>query len=75
MTNPNSPSPHASSAPALPAGLGPAQHGMWVTEQVLSPGAAHHLVVTARFTGPTAPDAAALAAGCARLLARHPVLL
>ncbi|MFF4945551.1 non-ribosomal peptide synthetase [Streptomyces rubiginosohelvolus] len=75
MTNPNSPSPHASSAHALPAGLGPAQHGMWVTEQVLSPGAAHHLVVTARFTGPTAPDAAALAAGCARLLARHPVLL
>ncbi|RUP65633.1 Linear gramicidin synthase subunit B [Streptomyces sp. NP10] len=75
MTNPNSPSPQASSAPALPAGLGPAQHGMWVTEQVLNPGAAHHLVVTARFTGPTAPDAAALAAGCARLLARHPVLL
>ncbi|MEU9707712.1 amino acid adenylation domain-containing protein [Streptomyces sp. NPDC047967] len=75
MTNPTSPSSPAASAPSLPAVLGPAQHGMWVTEQVLSPGAAHHLVLTARFTGATAPDATALDAGCARLLARHPVLL
>ncbi|MFE3368538.1 amino acid adenylation domain-containing protein [Streptomyces sp. NPDC059173] len=75
MTNPTSPSSPAASAPSLPAVLGPAQHGMWVTEQVLSPGAAHHLVLTARFTGATAPDATALDTGCARLLARHPVLL
>ncbi|MFE9303354.1 amino acid adenylation domain-containing protein [Streptomyces sp. NPDC006856] len=74
MTNPTSPSSPAASAPSLPAVLGPAQHGMWVTEQVLSPGAAHHLVLTARFTGATAPDATALDTGCARLLARHPVL-
>ncbi|MFQ6850239.1 amino acid adenylation domain-containing protein [Streptomyces sp. 35M1] len=72
MTNPISPSPPAASPSA---GLGPARHGMWVTEQVLSPGAAHHLALTARFTAPTPPDEAALAAGCARLLARHPVLL
>ncbi|MCI4039667.1 amino acid adenylation domain-containing protein [Streptomyces sp. TRM75563] len=45
---------------------------MWVTEQVLRPGAAHHLAVTARFAVP--PDPAALDAGCARLLARHPML-
>ncbi|MFD9500492.1 amino acid adenylation domain-containing protein [Streptomyces sp. NPDC060035] len=55
-----------------PLPLGPAQHGMWVTEQVLRPGAAHHLALTARFASP--PDPEALAAGCARLVARHPVL-
>ncbi|NEB42425.1 non-ribosomal peptide synthetase [Streptomyces sp. SID14515] len=73
MTNTTSPLPSApSSAPAPELTLGPAQHGMWVTEQVLRPGSAHHLAVTARFAVP--PDPAALEAGCARLLARHPVL-
>ncbi|MFI0594057.1 amino acid adenylation domain-containing protein [Streptomyces griseus] len=74
MTNTTtSPSPSVSipsSSPEL--ALGPAQHGMWVTEQMLRPGSAHHLAVTARFAVP--PDPAALDAGCARLLARHPVL-
>ncbi|MEU0355540.1 non-ribosomal peptide synthetase [Streptomyces cyaneofuscatus] len=52
--------------------LSPAQHGMWVTEQVLGPGAAHHLALTVRFPAP--PDPEVLAAGCARLLERQPVL-
>lgn len=52
--------------------LSPAQHGMWVTEQVLDPGAAHHLALTVRFPAP--PDPEVLAAGCARLLDRQPVL-
>lgn len=55
-----------------PQGLSPAQHGMWVTEQVLHAGSAHHLSLTVRFTGP--PDAAALAAACARVTRLHPVL-
>ncbi|WP_394818443.1 non-ribosomal peptide synthetase [Streptomyces griseus] len=67
-----SPSPSVSDSSSPEVALGPAQHGMWVTEQVLRPGAAHHLAVTARFAVP--PDPAALDAGCARLLARHPVL-
>ncbi|RST14091.1 non-ribosomal peptide synthetase, partial [Streptomyces sp. WAC04770] len=49
-----------------------AQHGLWVTEQVLAPGAAHHLALTVRFPDP--PDPEALAARCARLLERQPVL-
>ncbi|MER7852248.1 amino acid adenylation domain-containing protein [Streptomyces bacillaris] len=52
--------------------LTPAQHGLWVTEQVLAPGAAHHLALTVRFPDPPDPDA--LAARCARLLERQPVL-
>ncbi|MFJ6610330.1 amino acid adenylation domain-containing protein [Streptomyces sp. NPDC091289] len=74
MTNTTSPpSPSSPASPsAPPSALGPAQHGMWVTEQVLRPGSAHHLAVTARFAAP--PDPAALDAGRARLLARHPVL-
>ncbi len=52
--------------------LTPAQHGLWVTEQVLAPGAAHHLALTVRFPDP--PDPEALAARCARLLERQPVL-
>ncbi|MET9096995.1 amino acid adenylation domain-containing protein [Streptomyces cyaneofuscatus] len=52
--------------------LSPAQHGMWVTEQVLGPGAAHHLALTVRFTTPLAPEA--LDARCARVVARQPVL-
>ncbi|XXZ49750.1 hypothetical protein AAGT00_15555 [Streptomyces cavourensis] len=52
--------------------LTPAQHGLWVTEQVLAPGAAHHLALTVRFPDP--PDPATLAARCARLLERQPVL-
>ncbi|MGC5543847.1 non-ribosomal peptide synthetase [Streptomyces griseus] len=73
MTNTTtSPSPSVSVSSSPELALGPAQHGMWVTEQVLRPGSAHHLAVTARFAVP--PDPAALDAGCARLLARHPVL-
>ncbi|MGQ4448814.1 amino acid adenylation domain-containing protein [Streptomyces griseus] len=73
MTNTTtSPSPSVSVPSSPELALGPAQHGMWVTEQVLRPGSAHHLAVTARFAVP--PDPAALDAGCARLLARHPVL-
>ncbi|WP_103507883.1 non-ribosomal peptide synthetase [Streptomyces sp. SM13] len=73
MTNTTtSPTPSVSVSSSPELALGPAQHGMWVTEQVLRPGAAHHLAVTARFAVP--PDPAALDAGCARLLARHPVL-
>ncbi|MFB7229681.1 amino acid adenylation domain-containing protein [Streptomyces fimicarius] len=73
MTNTTtSPSPSVSASSSPERALGPAQHGMWVTEQVLRPGAAHHLAVTARFAVP--PDPAALDAGCERLLARHPVL-
>ncbi|MFF0503292.1 amino acid adenylation domain-containing protein [Streptomyces fimicarius] len=71
MTNTTT-SPSPSAPPSPERALGPAQHGMWVTEQVLRPGSAHHLAVTARFAVP--PDPAALDAGCARLLARHPVL-
>ncbi|MFJ9328650.1 amino acid adenylation domain-containing protein [Streptomyces sp. NPDC101230] len=52
--------------------LSPAQHGLWVNEQVLAPGAAHHLALTVRFPAP--PDSRALADRCARLLDRHPVL-
>lgn len=52
--------------------LSPAQHGMWVTEQVLGPGAAQHLALTVRFPAP--PDPEVLAAGCARLLERQAVL-
>ncbi|NEC23709.1 hypothetical protein, partial [Streptomyces parvus] len=71
MTNTTT-SPSPSVPPSPERALGPAQHGMWITEQVLRPGSAHHLAVTARFAVP--PDPAALDAGCARLLARHPVL-
>ncbi|MFF2348218.1 amino acid adenylation domain-containing protein [Kitasatospora sp. NPDC058115] len=52
--------------------LSPAQHGIWLTEQTLDAGAAYHLTVTVEFTGPL--DAGALAASCARLVRRHPVL-
>ncbi|MEV0918988.1 amino acid adenylation domain-containing protein [Streptomyces sp. NPDC049967] len=55
-----------------PQGLSPAQHGMWVTEQVLHAGSAHHLSLTVRFTGP--PDTEALEAACARVTRLHPVL-
>ncbi|MGC5343536.1 non-ribosomal peptide synthetase [Streptomyces sp. DT24] len=55
--------------------LSPAQHGMWVTERVLPAGSAHHLAVTVRFDGPLDGETAdALAAACARVVARHPVL-
>ncbi|MFE3518185.1 amino acid adenylation domain-containing protein [Streptomyces sp. NPDC059166] len=56
----------------FPLALTPAQHGMWVTEQILRPGAAHHLALTVRFASP--PGAEVLAARCAGLVARHPVL-
>ncbi|WP_327368067.1 non-ribosomal peptide synthetase [Streptomyces sp. NBC_01217] len=69
-TTPETPGPGTSTSGTSP--LSPAQHGMWVTEQVLRPGSAHHLAVTVRFDGP--PDAEALAAACARVSARHPVL-
>ncbi|MFE7461837.1 amino acid adenylation domain-containing protein [Streptomyces sp. NPDC057554] len=67
MTTPLSSRP---ARPSLP--LTPAQHGMWVTEQVLTPGAAHHLALTVRFTTPPGPEV--LDARCARVLARQPVL-
>ncbi|MEU9356921.1 amino acid adenylation domain-containing protein [Streptomyces sp. NPDC048301] len=56
----------------FPSALTPAQHGMWVTEQVLCPGAAHHLALTVRFASTPGPEV--LAARCAALVARHPVL-
>lgn len=55
-----------------PTELTPAQHGLWVTEQVLRPGSAHHLSLTVRFDGPL--DTESLAAACARVTSLHPVL-
>ncbi len=52
--------------------LTPAQHGVWITERTRPAGAAYHLAVTIRFTGPL--DVDRLAAAVAAVVARHPVL-
>ncbi|WP_327001767.1 amino acid adenylation domain-containing protein [Dactylosporangium sp. NBC_01737] len=52
--------------------LTPAQHGVWITERALPAGAAYHLAVTVRFTGPL--DVGRLRAACATVVARHPAL-
>ncbi|GAB3130410.1 condensation domain-containing protein [Microbispora hainanensis] len=50
-----------------------AQHGMWVTER-MGAGSAYHMPVVIRFDGSRAPDPAVLAAACARVVERHPLL-
>jgi len=50
-----------------------AQHGMWVTER-MGAGSAYHMPIVIRFDGSSAPDPAVLAAACARVVERHPLL-
>ncbi|MEV6520486.1 amino acid adenylation domain-containing protein [Longispora sp. NPDC051575] len=50
----------------------PAQHGLWITERAGYGGAAHHLALTVRFTGPLDTDA--LLAACRDVAAAHPAL-
>lgn len=52
--------------------LTPAQHGVWITERTRPAGAAYHLAVTVRFSGPL--DVDRLGAACAAVVTRHPVL-
>nr|MDT0659405.1 amino acid adenylation domain-containing protein [Micromonospora sp. DSM 115978] len=49
-----------------------AQHAVWFTERAGVAGTAYHMALGVRFAA--APDRTALAAACAAVLARHPVL-
>ncbi|MER7760628.1 amino acid adenylation domain-containing protein [Streptomyces sp. NPDC097619] len=51
---------------------GPVQQGIWVNERLAPLGSVHHMPFAVHFEGE--PDAAALAAACADVVARHPAL-